>query len=146
LSRAERRIFGVDHAEISAMLLKKWAMPELVVEAVGAHLDSEVGGTSRVFAMDALFVAVRLSRMVIAEQDLEERQQRDQIMKEGGPSLGGQLRLVQDFEAGENLGVPSLDEFSENLVQRFGMGQESLYHSLYGLKEELETNQMFLEI
>jgi len=146
LVRAERQIFGVDHAEISAMLLKKWAMPELVVEAVGAHLDAEIGGTSRTFAMDALYVAVRLSWMVMAEQDMAERQQRDQIMKESGPTLGGQLRLVQDYQAGEPIQAPTLDELPENLVQRFGMGLDSLYHSLYGLKEELETNQMFLEI
>lgn len=34
---AERQVFGADHAEIGACLLQKWAVPEVVVEAVANH-------------------------------------------------------------------------------------------------------------
>jgi putative nucleotidyltransferase with HDIG domain len=146
LVRAERRIFGLDHSEISSMLLKKWTMPELVVEAVGAHLDPLKGGDKRSFAMDALYVAVQLSRVVIAQQEIEDRRQRDLVMKEERPVLGGQLRLVQEFEAGESIQEQDLHALPEHLVRRFGMGMESLFHSLYGLDEELRSNHMFLDL
>jgi putative nucleotidyltransferase with HDIG domain len=34
---AERMVLGVDHAEIGACLLQKWALPEIIVEAVANH-------------------------------------------------------------------------------------------------------------
>jgi putative nucleotidyltransferase with HDIG domain len=146
LVRAERRIFGVDHAKISAMLLKKWAMPDSVIEAVDNHLEPIVGGENRSFAMDALYVAVKLSHMVIARQQIEERQQRQELMKEERPALGGQLRLVEEYEAGESIPEARIDEVPPNIVARFGMGMESLYCSLYGLEDELQANQMFLDL
>jgi putative nucleotidyltransferase with HDIG domain len=146
LVRAERRIFGLDHAEISALLLAKWTMPELVVEAVSTHLDPLVGGKERTFAMDALYVAVQLSRLVISQQEMEDRRQQDLVMKQDAPTLGGQLRLVREFEEGEAIVEAVIDELPQSLIQRFGMGMDSLYHSLYGLEDELRSNQMFLEL
>jgi len=35
--RAEREILGVDHAEVGAMILKQWALPENIVSAVRWH-------------------------------------------------------------------------------------------------------------
>jgi putative nucleotidyltransferase with HDIG domain len=34
---AERAVLGVDHAEVGACLLKKWLLPEVLVEAVAHH-------------------------------------------------------------------------------------------------------------
>jgi putative nucleotidyltransferase with HDIG domain len=34
---AEKAVLGVDHAEVGACLLKKWALPEVIVEAVAHH-------------------------------------------------------------------------------------------------------------
>jgi putative nucleotidyltransferase with HDIG domain len=36
-SDAEREIFGFDHAEVGALVLEKWRLPERLVAAVGAH-------------------------------------------------------------------------------------------------------------
>jgi len=146
LARAERRIFGVDHAEISAMLLSKWAMPDSVVESVRHHIDPTVGGSERSFAMDALYVAVQLSRMVISKQQIDERRERKQVLKEERPTLGGQLLMVEEYEQGEAMQDMEMQELPENLVRRFGMGIDSLYASLYGLQDELMANQMFLDL
>ncbi|MCP4571662.1 MAG: HDOD domain-containing protein [bacterium] len=34
---AERRLFGIDHAEISALVLERWQLPAEIVAAVGNH-------------------------------------------------------------------------------------------------------------
>ena len=34
---AERAVLGADHAEVGAYLLKRWTLPELIVDAVGGH-------------------------------------------------------------------------------------------------------------
>ena len=34
---AERRVLGTDHAEVGALLLQDWALPEVIVEAVALH-------------------------------------------------------------------------------------------------------------
>jgi putative nucleotidyltransferase with HDIG domain len=36
-SQAERLVFGVDHSEIGACLLRNWHLPEIIVEAVANH-------------------------------------------------------------------------------------------------------------
>ena len=146
LVRAERRIFGVDHAEISAMLLQKWTMPESVVEAVRHHLDPQALANQRTFGMDALYVAVQLSRMVIAQQDIQERREREEVLKEERPTLGGQLRLVEQYEQGEVIHQSEPEELPPTLMRRFGMGIQSLFGSLYGLEDELRANQMFLDL
>ncbi len=37
LITAERSVLGTDHAEVGALLLKKWRLPEILVEAVAHH-------------------------------------------------------------------------------------------------------------
>ncbi len=37
LLEAERRIIGVDHAEVGALLLEKWGLPKIIIEAVANH-------------------------------------------------------------------------------------------------------------
>src|SRR5208337_3822240 len=34
---AEKAVLGADHCEIGACLLKRWSLPELIVEAVADH-------------------------------------------------------------------------------------------------------------
>ncbi len=41
LAAIESRILGVNHAEVGAVLLRRWHVPEDVVKAVGAHHDPE---------------------------------------------------------------------------------------------------------
>lgn len=36
-AQAEKEIFGVDHSEIGACLLRNWRLPEIIVEAVANH-------------------------------------------------------------------------------------------------------------
>ena len=128
------------------MLLSKWAMPESVVQAVRHHIDPTVGGKDRTFAMDALYVAIQLSRMVISKQQIDERRERQQVLKEERPTLGGQLLMVEEYEQGETIQEVDMQELPENVVARFGMGIDSLYASLYGLQDELMANQMFLDL
>ena len=53
---------------------------------------------------------------------------------------------MEEYQAGESIPDTRVDELPPNIVARFGMGMESLYHSLYGLEDELQANQMFLDL
>lgn len=39
LHEVERQLMGTDHAEVGAMLLKKWNVPEVIIDAVEHHHD-----------------------------------------------------------------------------------------------------------
>lgn len=42
LAERERKIFGMDHGEIGALLLKKWKFPEEIVKTVAVHHYKDV--------------------------------------------------------------------------------------------------------
>jgi HD-like signal output (HDOD) protein len=42
LDQMERDLFGITHAEVSALVLEKWMLPQLVVGAVRRHHDSDL--------------------------------------------------------------------------------------------------------
>ena len=44
LCQAEQLILCIDHAEVGAMLLEKWGLPELVIESVRCHHDPYPAG------------------------------------------------------------------------------------------------------
>ena len=48
---AERAVMGVDHAEIGACILEKWALPEILIEAVGHHHAPIVKPTAQLSAV-----------------------------------------------------------------------------------------------
>ena len=61
--QAEREVLGTDHAEIGAELLKRWALPDEVIEAVRWHHDVEGAGKVSA-AIDTVHVANVLCRMI----------------------------------------------------------------------------------
>jgi len=60
---AEREVLGTDHAEIGAEVLKSWALPLEVIEAVRWHHDPD-GAVERRVAIDTVHVANVLCLMI----------------------------------------------------------------------------------
>lgn len=57
---AERRILGIDHAEVGAMLLEAWAVPDSIVQVVRWHHDPDQASGDR-YAVDLVHIASHLS-------------------------------------------------------------------------------------
>jgi putative nucleotidyltransferase with HDIG domain len=60
---AERLVFGIDHAEIGAMVLKNWFFPEKIVDAVRWHHEPEALSEESV-VVDIVHVADLISLMI----------------------------------------------------------------------------------
>lgn len=61
-SQAERAVIGTDHGEIAAYLLGLWGLPDVVVDAVGAHARFEASLDAPLDVKTAVAVASRLAR------------------------------------------------------------------------------------
>lgn len=131
LHSIEQEILGVTHAQISAMMLSKWNMPDVLVQAVAAHhgegfagLEQRTRGLAGVLwaasevaelfcgdtqASDLDVVRVRVkSRVQVGDDDLEE------ILED----LNGQVRESADLfklEVGDEV---SYDQIREAAVSR----------------------------
>lgn len=66
--RAERRVFGMTHAEMGARLLRAWSLPEESVQAVARHHDGPSGTLA-----DLIIAAETLVTMVSSEDEAEVR-------------------------------------------------------------------------
>ena len=55
---AERSILGTNHAEVGAFLLKKWNLPEEIIDAVKNHHATPVGNAPRLSAIVSLADAI----------------------------------------------------------------------------------------
>jgi len=60
---AERLVFGIDHAEIGAMVLKNWFFPEIIVDAVRWHHDPDASNKEST-VVDIIHVADLISLMI----------------------------------------------------------------------------------
>lgn len=85
LIEAEKHVLGTDHAEVGALLLNKWGLPELLVESVANHHQPVVN------PKPALSAVVHVA---------------DVIALEAGPSPGwGSFAMRADESAVEALGL-----------------------------------------
>jgi DNA-binding NarL/FixJ family response regulator len=49
--RSERREYGVDHAVIGGVLLRRWRLPQVVARAVELHHSPEAGGEAAIICL-----------------------------------------------------------------------------------------------
>jgi putative nucleotidyltransferase with HDIG domain len=60
---AERRVLGIDHAEVGAVLLDEWGLPESLVEVIRWHHEPDEFTGDESLALDLVHVADNLARM-----------------------------------------------------------------------------------
>ena len=105
---AERRLLGVDHAEMGAMLAEHWGFPDNLCYAIREHhepIDDEAAPALR----DCIFLANYIAEKHSAEE--------------------------KAAESGESVDFPPPPAFT---LRRFQMGITELIESLGDLEEELE--------
>jgi putative nucleotidyltransferase with HDIG domain len=89
--RAERRLWGIDHASLGGVLLRRWNLPEGLAMAVAAHHTSEAEGE--------VATVVRLADMVVhhAQGDTVDRDKMLQLAQLSGLSPGALRELLFDL-------------------------------------------------
>jgi putative nucleotidyltransferase with HDIG domain len=89
--REEQRIWGMDHASLGGLLLRRWNLPEGLAKAVVAHHTSEAEGEVATF--------VRLADMVVhhAQGDTVDRDKMLQLAQLSGLSAGALRELLFDL-------------------------------------------------
>ena len=60
LYAAEREMLGADHAEIGALLAKRWELPAGLIESIGRHHEPDKGESS--LMVDCVFIADQASK------------------------------------------------------------------------------------
>jgi HD-like signal output (HDOD) protein len=101
--QAERRLLGIDHAELGAMLLARWELPEPIVVCVRWHLDP-CSAPKRDLALDLVHVGLVLTSMAGIAQGVDGMQY--EVCQESLARVGLTPEGVNDSLAGlvENLG------------------------------------------
>jgi putative nucleotidyltransferase with HDIG domain len=89
--REEQRIWGIDHASLGGLLLRRWNLPEGLAKAVVAHHTSE--------AESEVATLVRLADMVVhhAQGDTVDRDKMLQLAQLSGLSAGALRELLFDL-------------------------------------------------
>jgi putative nucleotidyltransferase with HDIG domain len=89
--REEQRIWGMDHASLGGLLLRRWNLPEGLAKAVVAHHTSEAEGE--------VATVVRLADMVVhhAQGDTVDRDKMLQLAQLSGLSAGALRELLFDL-------------------------------------------------
>jgi putative nucleotidyltransferase with HDIG domain len=89
--REEQRIWGIDHASLGGLLLRRWNLPEGLAKAVVAHHTSEAEGEVATF--------VRLADMVVhhAQGDTVDRDKMLQLARLSGLSAAALRELLFDL-------------------------------------------------
>lgn len=111
----EREIFGVDHAEVAAEVLRRWNLPDDVVEPIRHHHDPEaLAGTPHAARAGVLWFAGLLTRL---ESLVEHPAALDRVLAVADERFGmSRSALVEFLEAAR----PKIDRFAESLRRDIG--------------------------
>lgn len=73
LIEAEKRIFGIDHSEISLFIMEKWKLPKEIVNAVADHHDTVIDTGNQIQNIVKLAVLLTKDRYTGYELCMEDR-------------------------------------------------------------------------
>lgn len=112
----ERDTFGVDHAEVSAIVLTRWGLPpDVVVPVLHHHHPERAAGTGHERRAELLWFAGLLTKL---ESVVEHPEALDRILaiaqKRFGLSVGG----LAEFLAAVR---PKIDAFAESMHREIGL-------------------------
>lgn len=111
----EREKFGVDHAEVGAEVLRRWGLPDEIVEPVRHHHHPErLAGTPHFDRAELLWFADLLTRL---EAAAEHPQALDRVLTVAAARFGLPRGKLADFLDGVR---PKIDQFAELLNREIG--------------------------
>ena len=109
---AENMVLGTDHAAVGAQILKKWALPHQVVEAVRWHHDPDHAAQAAA-AIDIVYLADLLCQTEDPDKSEEHRQQGPDL----SPAVIERLGLeISQFEKIKTSVAQWVNELSEALT------------------------------
>jgi len=111
----EREVFGIDHAEVSAEILKRWELPEEIVEPIRYHHHPErLVGTPHASRAELLWFAGLLTRL---DGVAEYPQALDRVLAIAADRFFLPLSRLADFLDEVR---PKIDQFAELLNREIG--------------------------
>ncbi len=111
----EREVFGADHAEVGAEVLRRWGLPEDVVEPVRHHHHPDrLAGTPHAGRADVLWFAGSLARLDAAT---EHPAVLDRVLAVAAERFALPMPRLADFLDGVR---PKIDEFAEAMNREIG--------------------------
>jgi eukaryotic-like serine/threonine-protein kinase len=112
----EREVFGVDHAEVSAIVLTRWGLPpDVVVPILHHHNPERAAGTGHERRTELLWFAGLLTRL---ESVVEHPEALDRALAVAQKKFGLSVSALAEF-----LGAvrPKIDSFAESLNREIGL-------------------------
>jgi eukaryotic-like serine/threonine-protein kinase len=111
----EREKFGVDHAEVAAEVLRRWGLPDEIVEPVRHHHHPErLAGTPHFDRAELLWFADLLTRL---ESVVDHPEALDRVLAVAVKRFGLTRGKLADFLDGVR---PKIDQFAELLNREIG--------------------------
>jgi eukaryotic-like serine/threonine-protein kinase len=112
----EREVFGVDHAEVSAIVLTRWGLPpDVVVPILHHHHPERAAGTGHERRAELLWFAGLLTRL---ESVVEHPEALDRALAVAHKKFGLSVAALADFLASVR---PKIDVFAESLNREIGL-------------------------
>lgn len=111
----ERETFGVDHAEVGAEVLRRWGLPDEIVEPIRHHHHPELlAGTPHAARAELLWFAGLLTRL---EAVVEHPKALDHILSVASVRFGFTVSALADFL---DVVRPKISAFAEALNREIG--------------------------
>ncbi len=111
----ERVKFGIDHAEVGAEVLRRWGLPDDIVEPVRHHHHPErLAGTPHVDRAELLWFADLLTRL---EAAIEYPDALDRVLSIAATRFGLPRGKLADFLEAVR---PKIEQFAETLNREIG--------------------------
>lgn len=111
----EREVFGIDHAEVSAEILKRWELPEDIVEPIRHHHHPErLAGTPHTSRAEVLWFA---GLLIGLDGVAEYPKALDRVLAIAETRFSLPLSLLADFLDEVR---PKIDQFAELLNREIG--------------------------
>jgi HD-like signal output (HDOD) protein len=112
----EREVFGVDHAEVGAIVLTRWGLPpDVVVPILHHHRPERAAGTGHERRAELLWFAGLLTRL---ESVVEHPEALDRALAVAQKKFGLSVSALADFLAAVR---PKIDGFAESLNREIGL-------------------------
>lgn len=132
----ERETFGIDHAEVSAEVLKRWGLPEEMYEPIRHHHHPEkLAGTPFAQRAELLWFAGLLTRI---EAVVEHHDALDQILSVAKRRFGFSVNSLADFL---DVVRPKIREFADMMNREIG-GCPDYASILVAASAELSRNAL----
>jgi HD-like signal output (HDOD) protein len=111
----ERAVFGIDHAEVSAEVLRRWGLPDDIIEPIRHHHNpAKLADTPYFARAELIWFAGMLTRL---EAVVEHPEALDRILSVAAKSFSLSVSALADFL---DVVRPKIGQFAETINREIG--------------------------